>query len=780
MAASDAADRGYRLYEKTRPDWAARFRVLKGEVLGARGLSKEALAALQQDLPAGLVTDEVSVRRKLAQAMAHFYLQDYPQAQRELTEAEQFARQYQPGLLGEVALNQGLTLALRDDYPPAETNFRRTLQLARQLQQPFVEARALGSLGLVYMRRQRFSEAIDWYQSCLKLSASLGARTLEAKTLGNLGWSYYKMGDTEKALSMFIRAEELSAQLGLLRDQQVWITNVGIAYTRLGDAVAGESYYLRALAIARKLDDKTRTAICLDALAALALDTQEFEKAEQYNQEALRLKRAARNRASELYSFIDEARIAKGKSDLRSAQALLRQVVDESEDISLRWEAQAELANVYALENKTAQAEQQFRSAIANMDQARSRLTKEEYRLSFFATATRFYNYYIDFLISRGRAGDALAVAEHSRGRALAEGLGVATTRSASFPNSVRPEQIAHRERATILAYWLKPQRSYLWVITPSKVALFALPSDAQIGSALQAYRKAIFAPRDASHAATAEGHKLYEMLVAPAQRLIPAGSRVVIVADGALHNLNFETLLVPRPQAHYWIEDVVISNASSLALLSAPRSGFSTGARELLLIGAPNSASAEYPQLAHAASEMQSIAEHFASGRRVVFAGGEATPENYRNSNPGRFSYIHFVAHGSASRVSPLDSAVVLSPGKDAYKLYARDIVKVPLRADLVTISTCLGAGTRNYSGEGLVGLSWAFLRAGAHNVVAALWEANDASTAQLMDKFYAAIIQGDDLAAALRAAKLAMLHSNTIYSKPIYWAPFQLYTGS
>ena len=92
---------------------------------------------------------------------------------------------------------------------------------------------------------------------------------------------------------------------------------------------------------------------------------------------------------------------------------------------------------------------------------------------------------------------------------------------------------------------------------------------------------------------------------------------------------------------------------------------------------------------------------------------------------------------HGTASRLRPLDSAIVLSKSNDrddSFKLYARDIIQHPLRAELVTISACYGAQGRAYSGEGLVGLSWAFLKAGAHNVVAALWEATDASTAQLM----------------------------------------------
>jgi len=100
-------------------------------------------------------------------------------------------------------------------------------------------------------------------------------------------------------------------------------------------------------------------------------------------------------------------------------------------------------------------------------------------------------------------------------------------------------------------------------------------------------------------------------------------------------------------------------------------------------------------------------------------------------------------------------------------------------LRADLVTISACYGAGERAYSGEGLVGLSWAFLRAGAHNVVAALWEATDASTEQLMDKFYDELDKGAKPDVALRAAKLSLLRGIGFHN-PFYWAPFQLYAGS
>jgi CHAT domain-containing protein len=268
--------------------------------------------------------------------------------------------------------------------------------------------------------------------------------------------------------------------------------------------------------------------------------------------------------------------------------------------------------------------------------------------------------------------------------------------------------------------------------------------------------------------------------LIGPARDLIPKGSRVTILPDNSLYGLNFEALLVGAPQTHYWIEDVTVTTANSLVLLAASASESPAHSKNLLLIGDTIAPNAEFPSLPQAAVEMSRIEKYFSPSHQTVLSGDRATPAAYFESKPGRFSFVHFVAHGTASRTTPLDSAVILTKVGDSYKLYARDIIKERLRADLVTISACRGAGERTYSGEGLVGLSWAFLRAGAHSVIAALWEVNDNSTPQLMDQLYSEITRGASPDAALRIAKLAVIHSGTVYRKPFYWAPFQIYRGS
>jgi CHAT domain-containing protein len=160
--------------------------------------------------------------------------------------------------------------------------------------------------------------------------------------------------------------------------------------------------------------------------------------------------------------------------------------------------------------------------------------------------------------------------------------------------------------------------------------------------------------------------------------------------------------------------------------------------------------------------------------------SGPNATPSAYRNAGPGRFAFVHFVAHGVATRQRPLDSAVIL--GRDAaneYRLVARDIATQPLHARLVTISSCHGAGERTFAGEGVVGLAWAFLSAGAGEVIAALWEVNDAATPQLMDRMYAGIRVGRDPAVALREAKLELVRAKSTRRMARFWAPFVLYSG-
>jgi CHAT domain-containing protein len=779
LQAMAASEKGFSEFQNTQPDWAWRFKIQQAEVLVWQGKNKDALALLNADPPTSLADSDIAVRRRILQGAANNYLQQFDEAKLRIQQAEDLASASQPQLLGDVALVKATLATIKGDFSNAELLNRQALNTALKRNQPFLKASALGNLGFVALRQQHCADAVERFDAAAAAAQQLHNRTLLEKAAGNSGWCYYKLGDFDRALENFTQAESTSAELGIAKDQLTWLTNIGSIHYERRDFAAAANYYQRALTIARNLENKSQAAVCLNNLSATALETKQFDQAEKYNNEALALKRAIGDASSEQYSLLNQARIAAGRQQFADASKLLKDIIAKSgEDASLRWEAESELAITYAAQNNNAAAEKQFRTALATIDKARAALSKEEHRLSFLGSAERFYNDYIDFLISRGQTREALAVAEHSRARTLAEGLKipVAGVLNANFS----PEQTARKLKSVILAYWLKPGQSYLWTVTPSRVVLSKLPPADQIDSEIQSYRKALLGPRDVKETTNAAGTKLYEMLVAPAQSLIAPNSRVIVIADRSLNLLNFETILAPKPQVHYWIEDAVISNASSIALLARATQRKLAAEKKLLLIGDPVYTGTDFPELKQAKLELQDVANHFPASQREVLERAAATPAAYAASNVGNYSFVHFVAHGTASRTSPLDSSIILSRQSDAYKLYARDIMKQPLRAELVTISACYGAGNRAYSGEGLVGLSWAFLRAGAHNVVAALWEVSDTSTPELMDAMYAGLQSGNDPATALRAAKLKMLRSGSIYRKPFYWGAFQLYSGS
>ena len=758
------------------------FRILKAQILVSRSQPREALSLLSNDLPASLASTELPVKKILFEGIAYRYAQEYDKSEEKLKQAETLAMSSQPRLLCQVFNAKGALQVVKGKFVEAEETYAQALKLAREHARRDQETAAQVALAWVSIKRERYGEAVDRGQAALQLSRALAMQGYVATILGNMGWANFELGDFESALEFYRQGAEASERAGLVGYSAYWFTGVANSYIALHDYAAAEAVAKETLKHARDLKNAQTITECLNTLAELALRAGRLSEAEDYNQEAIQIENAGLDHFGVLDSSLLSGRIAIAQKEFARAEEMFRRVVEDPQtETALRWEAHARLAEVHNAEGLVSQADKEYRVSIDTIETAREGIDRTDLRLSYLSGGIEFYDDYIRFLISHGRAEDALQVAELSRARTLTEGLD-AKPKALPFPlRDFQPKQTAKRLGSTLLFYWLGEKQSFLWVITAAKVSCLTLPTASSIDGRVKSYRQALVSGRDVLGTDSEDGRELYRMVIAPAKSQIPEGSRVIVLPDGSLHGLNFETLLVSEPKPHFWIEDVTLSTANSLTLLSADHRG-NANRKELLLVGNALSTSNDFPPLLQAKSEIDDVGRHFEPERSEVLTGAQATPAAYLQSHPERFGYLHFVTHGTASRTHPLDSAVILSAqGGDStsYKLYARDIVAHPLSAHLVTISACNGSGTRAYSGEGLVGLSWAFLRAGAQNVIAALWEVNDASTPQLMDKMYAELSAGKDPATALRVAKFSLLHSDGVFQKPFYWAPFQLYTG-
>ena len=812
--ASADAESGYKKFHTVGSDWAWKFRILQANALIWRGTPDPALSLLSSE-PAPPVFGDLAVQKYRIEAAAYLALNRLAEAEQKIHAAEQICVNAESAACANLLLVRGSLEMVHGEFTEAQASFERALLLARMRSDRFLEAGALLALSHCGIEHEHFDEAMDWAQDSYDLALKFGFQDIAQNALGNLGWNYYKLGELEKAERFFAEAEVQATRLGDATDQVKWLTTVGYVYLDTGKFAKAEQSYRHALELAQQ----TNRQDIIDALVSLALvseRTNQLDQARNYADRTMALVPEDGNRLDVLYPMLVKGHVAAREHHAQEAEKIYREIEhDPKSHVFLKWEAEHSLAQLYEDENRPDAAEREYRAALNTFEGARAAL-HEDTSLPFPANAAGIYDDYIRFLVKRGKADEALQIAEYQRGRTLAEGLGLLQKEAAFRPETLNAQAIARKLGGTILFYWLGEKQSYLWAITPKKTAIFTLPAKSEIEPVAQRYRKALSEQQEFLQRTTDDGLALYHMLIEPAANMLhrasggpsaakaasketPNGtakavpfqtptsgtnagsSKIFVIPDGSLNTLNFETLLVPGATPHYWIEDVTITDASSLRLLLTSRTN-PKHTDNVLLFGNAVAPSSDYPELRKAADEMEIIGKHFQPKQKEVFARDHATPAAYLGSKPEQYSYIHFVAHGTASRMSPLDSAIVLSRSsaqEDSFKLYARDIIHHPLKARLVTISTCYGAGARAYSGEGLVGLSWAFLRAGAHNVIGALWEVSDVSTPQLMDELYRELEKGTTPDVALRNAKLTLLKSDS-FRKPFYWAPFQLYTGS
>ena len=793
------ASREYRQFARSNSQWAWKFLILDAKAKLAQGHFEDVVKLIRsRPLPSD--RPDVALSALTLAGIANVRLHNFPEAERLLNDADKYCNVTPSESCGDLLQARGLLASEQNESSSAENLYERALAFARSHNDSYLESTALLNLGDESLSQNRFDETIDRSEAGYRVAKAAGARIPELVMLGNMGWAYYRLGDSEKALALSAESEKAADQLKDVYDQESALTNMGYIYMDERKFDLATTSFQKALLLAEGIKAQQDIYNVLRVLARLALRMGDIDKASQYAEQALSIARESGTHPEQLYPELVQGQIAARRGDNAVAERTFRAVEqDPSCPIFLKWEAEQSLGRLYENENRPDSADREYRAALAAFEQARDAVSHTNFQLSFLANASGIYDDYIRFLVSRGKTDEALRWADYGRARTLAEDLGLLVSGPDVGPPPLNPQEIARRAHSAILFYRLGEKQSYLWAITSQRVNIFALPPASEIEEIIERYRRALSGPQDVLESANADGQSLYRLLIAPAQSLLPVGSRIFIVPDGSLNNLNFETLIASdanlsapnslRRNLYYWIEDVTIANASSLRVLGGSNGiagkNESAHERNLLLIGnsvAPNS---EYPELPKAEAQMQGVAKHFPTAEQRVFSREHASPSAYRDSNPEKYAYIHFVAHGTASRLSPLDSAIVLSSEHggskadsedDSFKLYARDIIRHPLRANLVTISACYSAGERSYSGEGLVGLSWAFLRAGAQNVIAALWDVTDASTELLMNRFYDEMEKGSDPEAALRTAKLSLLRESK-FRNPFYWAPFQLY---
>lgn len=357
------------------------------------------------------------------------------------------------------------------------------------------------------------------------------------------------------------------------------------------------------------------------------------------------------------------------------------------------------------------------------------------------------------------------------------------------FEKALLPDEL-------VLEYVLANPRSFCLVVTHGGATVQTLASERQITPAIDRYLAAIRAKRSASLYA----RELYDWLLKTPLKGRNE-RRLIIIPDGKLNEIPFAALVDPADR--YLAQMHIISIAPSATVFYMLRHearpepryaflgvGYTKGppdrkppkglGGELAAVvrGVFDLSNPNIDPLPYAGEEIQAAARTIGQGS-VVLVGQQATEENLKSEPLGDFAILHFAVHGVVNRQEPDRSALLLADGpqsKDDGLWQAREIRALSLKAELVILSAC-DTGIGKIEGEeGVDSLVGAFLMAGAKDVVASLWPADDRFTATLMERFYGHLAEGMDDAAALNRAELDILQEYGDQTAPHYWAAFEI----
>jgi CHAT domain-containing protein len=775
-------EKGIQACRNTRDSaWALQFQLLKAEILltlkhpgDAHRLLEAAAAAISHrpELAARWLLDRSECERQSGR----------PQEARKLVNNAlgRADRGDDPAMLAWVELRRGILLYdLDGDFDGADAAFLHASDLVSGLHDDYLTASLFIDRGYIRLKTFRYDEALPLLEAADQAAQRVPSKVIHERCLGNLGWCYFRLGQLDRALGEYAKAEPLAAEIRVADDQQDWLGNIGSIYYAREDYEKAIGYYSRARDIAQGLEDRSAVATWLNNITRAYIDQSKWAEAENFSRLARDAEHHAPNPEAMPYTHLNAGLIATARGHTSEAESAFHAAIrlaQTTHQPNVAWQAHSGLAELYRTQ-KSASAQDEYAAAVSVLDREWLALSQNDSKITFRNYQASFYQDYVGFLSEQGRKEKALEVAESSRARLLMQKLDGHTAALPEFrvANAVR---LARESGCALLSYWLAPKRSYLWAVTAKGVSQFVLPAESAINALIEQHRRSVENLRDPLASGDLAARQLYRTLLGPVEPMLAPGAPTIISPDGRLHGINFETLVVDGPKPHYWIDDATVALVPSLGVLQRTPTRVPARRPRLLLIGDPLPADPEFPPLPHLKTEVTEIAATFAASDRAVYTGAEAYVERFREAAPHTFNAIHFAAHAATSEESPLNSAIILSPRGNKYKLYASEVTDLHMNTDLVTISACRSAGSKAYSGEGLIGFAWAFLDAGAQNVVAGIWNVDDAAAPVLMKEFYKQWREGGNPAAALRGAKRQLMHTGGAFRKPYYWGPFEVFT--
>jgi len=693
---------------------------------------------------------------------------------------------------------------------------RQAVAVAREAKSPLAVAVATGNLGRRLQRRGQHGDVRGPVQEALDLAVSLGNRRIESAMTAALARLDIDLGQPAAALESATRAMSLATSIrNPVSEAVAWQVRAEALHARQQYAEASTAYEeARTRFAAAQLAPELAEVLRLQG--RLAVDMGDLALAEQRLQAAITTGESARVRllapdarathaATRDRAFADYVDVRLQRHRLSPASGHAAAAVEAVERMRARGllDLLAEARADVGAEGDPALLARgrQLRDALDAKDQALTAAQSRPRASALVATLQTELN----DLASELRVVEGQLRATSPRYAAL----------TAPTPRTARDIQSRILDDQTVLLqYVFGETRSWVIAVTPASIDATPLAPRSEIETAARAAAAAF---SRAAHTAGARRsrdaalRRLSDLVLAPLGDTLETvwrGKRLAVMSTGALEYVPLAGLPAPGVATTSPLGDrheiVSLPSASVLDDLRQLAAARPPAARAVAVVADPVF-TADDPRVSvrpganlppgHAAprarlalgrlpftrDEAAAIRALAPSGQVFSALGFEATRELVTGGTLAGHRIVHIATHGVLNTERPDLSGLTLSMvgkdgrGRDGF-LRADAIYNVKLDADLVVLSACQTALGRTIRGEGLTGMTRAWMYAGAPRVVASLWRVDDAASAELMRRFYRGLLrQHLAPAAALSAAQRAMA-ATPAWRDPYYWAGFIL----
>jgi CHAT domain-containing protein/Tfp pilus assembly protein PilF len=671
--------------------------------------------------------------------------------------------------------NIGTVYGQQGNYEEALKYYKKALGMAREFKDKRQESILLANIGDAYILAKNFREAKRFINRALSLSRDIGDKSTQASQLLNLGDVNKSNGNYNEALKCYSQANQLGKKLNALELNWRSYMGIGVCYERQKKYQQSLTSYRYAIDEIEKIrgkitTDKLKTSFFEDKLQLyvniikLLYRLNKKNPSEDYKQKAFWY--AEKAKARTLLDIVFEGKIFQNLSEI---PVTFRQkfLINETKYNNKQNEISAELSKSGNIRDSTLIS--QLSSEIETLQAEKTKILLELQK--------KYPRYY-----------------------------------QLTNPNHLTGPEVQKRvlkDDEIIIKYLVADDEIFVWLISKNQLKFQTIDLSKKELETWLADISPIFAKGVVESQIDYRWanfnfdllHKLYiELLEKPAAQFLDKTKNLIIIPDDLLYYFPFEILVtkIGHNSVKYLVEDYAISYSSSASMLNPELHKKRNAQNDLLAFGNPDFQSKDkngfFKQLAdlvknrsffrdaslvplpNSEIEVHEIAKYFQ--KAFVLTGANAHEKRFKESAEN-YKFIHFATHFIVDDRQPMYSKIVLSqsnPEPEDGLLQTYEIYNMKLNADMVVLSGCNSGIGSLKRGEGLIGMTRAFLYAGVPSLVVSLWPVEDESTSMLMKQFYAYLNDGLNKRTALQKAKVDLIKSQNRNSDPFYWAPFVL----